>query len=151
MAGARRDDTTLAAWRALLLAHAGALRAIETDLAGQGTIPLGWYDVLLELEWAPDRRLRMQELGARAVLSRTRVSRIVDEMVAAGLVEKVPDPGDARATFTCISPDGRRQLRRTAPRYLGSIEANFTSLLAAGEQRTLADLLGRVAEHHGRS
>ncbi len=64
-------------------------RAIEADLAEQGGISLWWYDVLLELEWAPERRLRMQELGARAVLSRTRVSRIVDELVDAGLAERV--------------------------------------------------------------
>jgi hypothetical protein len=56
-------------------------------MANQRRLPLSWYDVLLELNSAPGRRLRMQELGNRVVLSRSRVrlraihgalSRIVD-------------------------------------------------------------------------
>ncbi|HEV2069752.1 MAG TPA: MarR family winged helix-turn-helix transcriptional regulator [Acidimicrobiales bacterium] len=150
MAGARGEDTRLAAWRALLLAHAGSLRAIEADLAEEGTISLWWYDVLLELDWAPERRLRMQQLGARAVLSRTRVSRIVDELVDAGLAQKTPDPGDGRATLACITAAGRRELRRAAPHYLRSIEDHFTSFITADEQRVLAEVLLRIARHHGR-
>src|SRR3954468_8756310 len=80
-----RDDTGLRAWRAMLLAYNAAVRAIDTELAGAHAIPLTWYDVLLELDAAPDRRLRMQELADRVVLSRTRVSRLVDEIAAAGL------------------------------------------------------------------
>ena len=49
-------------------------------------LTLAWYDVLLELNSAPDRRLRMSDLGERVVLSRTRVSRVVDELERAGLV-----------------------------------------------------------------
>ena len=67
------DDTDVAAWRAVLLAQSRALRAIERDMEAAGAIPLGWYDVLLELNAAPDRQLRMQDLAARAVLSRSRV------------------------------------------------------------------------------
>src|SRR4029450_4085475 len=85
----------IGAWRWLLLAHAAALRAIEADLRRAGTIPLTWYDVLLELNAGPDERLRMQELSDRVVLSRTRVSRLVDELVEEGLVERVPS-GEGR-------------------------------------------------------
>ena len=106
----RRPDP-FAAWRAVLLAQSRALRAIERDLDDAGVISLAWYDVLLELNAAPDRRLRMQELGLRAVLSRTRVSRIVSELESAGLVERVPDPDDGRATFATITTAGRAALR----------------------------------------
>ena len=70
-------ERDVAAWRALLLAHNRAVRAIEADLDATEAVPLGWYDVLLELQAEPDG-LRMQDLGERAVLSRTRVSRLVD-------------------------------------------------------------------------
>lgn len=142
------DDDRIAAWRAMLLAHAGAVRAIEDDLADAGGIGLGWYDVLLELNAAPKRRLRMSELGNRAVLSRTRVSRIVDELVKAGHVERVPDPDDGRASFACLTPAGRDELRRTAPLYLAGIERHFTSLLDDRERAVVASALLRVAEHH---
>lgn len=151
MAGTPRDDESVAAWRSLLLAHARAVRAIEADLGERGTIPLSWYDVLLELEWAPHRRLRMQDLGSRAVLSRTRVSRIVDELVEAGLADKLPDPRDGRATLASITDAGRRELRRAVPHYLRSIEEHFTSLVTADERRMLSTVLGRIADHHGSS
>jgi DNA-binding MarR family transcriptional regulator len=60
--------------------------------------------VLLELNAASGRRLRMSELGQRAVLSRTRVSRVVDELAAAGLAERQPDQAAADAD---IRPPGK--------------------------------------------
>jgi len=143
-----KSEDQVAAWRALLLAHSGAVRAIEADLAAAGTIPLSWYDVLLELNSAANRRLRMQDLAARVLLSRTRVSRLVDEIVQAGLVERMPDPDDGRATFAVITSTGRSELRRTAPRYLAGIDTHFTSLFTAEERKQLTGLLQRVADRH---
>ena len=138
----------LAAWRALLLAQSRAVRAIERDMQAAGVIPLGWYDVLLELNAAPDRRLRMQDLGARAVLSRTRVSRIVGELEAHGFVERVADPDDGRASLAAITPAGRAALRAAAPRYLAGIEQHFTRYLTPAMQRTVATALQRVVDAH---
>jgi DNA-binding MarR family transcriptional regulator len=90
-------------------------------------ISLGWYDVLLELNAAPQFQLRMQDLAARAVLSRTRVSRIVTELEAAGFVERRPDPSDRRAWLATISTQGRAALRRTAPLYLDGIDRHFNA------------------------
>ena len=142
------DDERIAAWRSLLLAQSRVLRTIEADLAKKGLLPLRWYDVLLELNGAPGRRLRMQELAGRVVLSRTRVSRVVDELVRAGLVQRVADPDDGRAAFAVLTKSGRDELRRTAPAYLAGIEAHFTGLLADEERAVLAQALGRVADHH---
>ncbi len=141
-------DDCVEAWRSLLLAHSGAVRAIEADLAAEGKIALSWYDVLLELNVAPQRRLRMQDLAARVLLSRTRVSRLVDDIVQAGLVERIPDPVDGRATFAAITPKGRQELRKTAPLYLASIQEHFTSLFSAKERAELTALLQRVARRH---
>jgi DNA-binding MarR family transcriptional regulator len=143
------DDTDrVSAWRALLTAQAGALRAIEEELARAGTIPLAWYDVLLELNAAPGRRLRMSGLADRVVLSRTRVSRVVDELVKEGLVARETDPDDRRSHFAVVTDAGRTQLRRAAPRYLEGIERHFTSLLTDDERSVIAMALGRVAAHH---
>lgn len=138
----------VAAWRAVLLAKSRAIRAIERDLDAASQISLTWYDVLLELNAAPDRRLRMQELGLKAVLSRTRVSRIVTELEAAGHVERVPDPDDGRATLASITADGRAALKQTAPVYLAGIQQHFTRHLTAAQQRAIAEGLQRVIDAH---
>lgn len=82
---------------------------------------LGSYDVLLELSVAPHRRLRMQELGERSVLSLSRVSRIVDDLTAQGLVSREPCPDDRRATFAALSDAGRSALRRADPPTCGAL------------------------------
>ena len=66
----KKEDAGVEAFGAFLRAHAVVLRRLEDDLEGGGGVPLGWYDVLLTLERAPGRRLRMQELGDSVVLSR---------------------------------------------------------------------------------
>ena len=141
-------DDRLSAWRALLLAQSRVLRAIEADLSRKRLLRLGWYDVLLELNAAPGRRLRMQELASQVVLSRTRVSRLVDELVKEGLVERLPDPDDGRAAFAVLTRPGRDELRRTAPAYLSGIEEHFTRFLDDAERAVISEALGRVADHH---
>ena len=113
------EDPEVAAWRGLLVAHSRLVPAIEADLRAAGQVPLYWYDVLLELNAAPGRRLRMSELGQRAVLSRTRVSRVVDELAEAGLAERQPDEADGRSSFAALTPP--RQKR--APARLARIPA----------------------------
>lgn len=137
----------VAAWRSMLLAHSRALRAIETDLEAAGAIPLTWYDVLLELNGA-DGRLRMQELGDRVVLSRTRVSRLVDELERRGFVTREPDDTDGRVTYAAITAAGKKVLRSTAPLYRRGIEEHFTRHLTTDEQHTVAAALGRVVDAH---
>lgn len=136
-----------AAWRALLLAHHRAVRAIEADLDAAGTIPLTWYDVLLELRARPEG-LRMQDLGERAVLSRTRVSRLVDELEARGLVARRPDPDDRRATIASITPAGEAAFRATAPTYLAKIDEHFNAHLTNRERVVIAQALQRVVDAH---
>jgi DNA-binding MarR family transcriptional regulator len=143
-----RDATDpLAAWRAVLLAQSKAVRAIEADLAAADDIPLGWYDVLLELNAAPDG-LRMQDLGLRAVLSRTRVSRIVTELEREGLATRTPDPTDGRVAVAGITSAGRAALRAAAPIYLAGIEEHFTRHLSIAQQRTIATGLQKVIDAH---
>lgn len=138
----------VALWATFLRTHAAVVRRLERQLADERGLALSWYDVLLELNSAPGRRLRMQELGERAVLSRTRVSRIVDELVGAGLVARQPDPDDRRATFAVITGAGRTVLRRAAPVYLRGIEEHFTAHLSDRELRVLGQSLQRVLDAH---
>lgn len=142
------DDAGVRAWRAMLLAYNAAMRAIDTEFDRAGTIPLTWYDVLLELTAAPEQRLRMQELADRVVLSRTRVSRLVDEMARAGLVAKTQDEADRRSVWACLTEAGAREHRETAPKYMRSIEEYFAAHLTEDEKNTLAEALERVHAAH---
>jgi len=139
------DDPCVAAWRGLLVAHSRLVPAVEADLRAAGQIPLSWYDVLLELSVAPGNRLRMSELGGRVVLSRSRVSRVVDELATAGLAERQPDVADGRSSFAVLTSRGKDALRRAWPVYREAIHRHLAARLTTQHCRELAALLERAA------
>jgi DNA-binding MarR family transcriptional regulator len=145
-----RDDDLLGAWSALLRFHAALVPAIDTELTGTTGIPLGWYDVMLELYEAHDRRMRMSELGAAAVLSRSRVSRVVDELERAGHIARVPNPDDRRSSYAELTAQGRAVFKKAAPVYLAAIKAKVGAVVpeseAAALRRVLEDALRRLNE-----
>lgn len=138
------SDTRAAAWAALLRVHAALVPQLDRELQAACGLPLTWYDVLLELNSAPGRRLSMGELGAVAVVSRSRVSRVVDQLAAAGLVAREANPDDRRSAYATITEAGRDRLRAAAPVYLGGIERHFTARMSAAEARGVAIALEKV-------
>src|SRR3954470_4188994 len=132
-------------WAALLRVHAAVVPQLERALASE-RMPLAWYDVLLELNSAPERKLRMTDLSARVVLSRERVSRVVDELEAAGLVRRERNAEDKRSFLATITPEGRKRLRVAAPVYLAGIEEHYTRHLTEEEMRVIGAALARVLE-----
>jgi DNA-binding MarR family transcriptional regulator len=142
----RRKDLSTGAWGALLQVHAALVPALDRRLQSAVGLPLSWYDVLLELAAAPERRLRMTDLGERVVLSRTRVSRLVDEMVAHGLLSRVGNPEDGRSAYASLTQEGLARYRKAAPVYLDGIDELFAGRLTDAELRTITGALGRVLE-----
>ena len=71
----------VAAWTALLRAHATLLRRLETDLERQTGLALADFDVLAQLAFAGGA-LRMTDLAARALVSRSGMTRRIERLVA---------------------------------------------------------------------
>ena len=139
------SEDGVAVWAALLRVHAAVVPKLGRALQGAG-LPISWYDALLVLNAAPDRRLRMSELGAKAVVSREQVSRVVTELERAGLVERQPNPDDKRSSYAAITAEGRQRLRAAAPTYLAAIQEHFSQHLSAQEVGTVAAALGKVLQ-----
>jgi DNA-binding MarR family transcriptional regulator len=138
------SDDLASTWGALLKVHAALVPRLDRELQEAHGLPLTWYDVLLELNSAPQRRLTMGELGAVAAVSRTRVSRVVDELVRAGLVSREPNPDDGRSAFAALTPAGRTALRKAAPTYVAAVRREFADHLTAQEAEVLARALRKV-------
>src|SRR4029453_15428420 len=134
---ARPDPVQLAAWRLLLEAHATVTELLEHELMEEGGLPLSRYDVLLNLSEAPGGRLRMQELSASVLLSKSGLSRLVDRMVEAGLVPRERCEDDRRGWFAVLTDQGRSALRRAAPIHLRGIHEHFTRHLDPEEVKAL--------------
>lgn len=140
----KRRDLAAEAWGSVLRTHAALVPRLDHRLQAQSGLSLAWYDVLLELNSAPGRRLRMSDLGDRVVLSRTRVSRLVDELCRAGLVVREANDDDGRSSFAVLTAEGRRVFRAAAPRYLDAIESEFAAGVSGADLATVRRVLDAV-------
>ncbi len=140
----RAADWRITVWRTFLRTHGSVIRQLERDLLAATGMPLSWYDVLLQLAEAPQRRLRMAELADRVLLSRSGLTRLVDRLQAEGLVTREPYPGDARGLYTVLTQAGFDRLRAAAPTHLAGIQEHWLSRFTDGELHMLHDLLGRL-------
>jgi len=140
----------LAVWRVFLRVHASLTRRLEHDLLVRHDLPLGSYDVLLQLAEAPQRRLRMTDLADRVLLSRSGLTRLVDRLTGDGLVERQSCPSDARGTFTVLTDAGLSRLREAAPTHLRGIEDYMTRRLEPAELDALGELLAKLLPEAGR-
>jgi DNA-binding MarR family transcriptional regulator len=142
----RATDWRIGVWRAYLRTHAEMVRRLERDLQAQADMPLGWYDVLLQLAEAPERRLRMADLAEKVLLSRSGLTRLVDRLAAEGLVIREPFPGDARGLYTVLTAAGLTRLRAAAPVHLAGIQQYWLSKFTDAELTELGELFGRLED-----
>ena len=139
----------MSAWLTLVQANSLLLDLLEADLMASHGMPLGWFEVLVQLTSAPDSRLKMQELAHSVLLSKSGVTRLVDRMEAAGLVARAACPTDRRAVYAVVTPEGREALRVALPRHLESLAERFTNHLTPGELNMLRTTLQKVLDAHG--
>ena len=137
-------DARLDAWRTFLQAHARVVRELERELQAEQGLALTDYDVLVQLAAVEGRRLRMSELADRLLLSRSGVTRLVDRLVSAGLVERVSCDDDRRGQWAALTDAGVRRLREASPTHLRGIAEHFLDRLSADELRSLQASLDRV-------
>jgi DNA-binding MarR family transcriptional regulator len=138
------DPLERRAWRAFLQAHARVIRRLEADLMAGDDLPLAEFDVLYQLSLADGRRLRMNELADRVLLSRAGITRLVDRLVADGLVGRVRCASDARGFFAVLTERGVDRLDVATPHHRESIRRYFLERLDRSELESLAGMLERA-------
>ena len=139
-----KRDPRLTAWRTFLRAHARVVRDLEQELQADQGIALTDYDVLVQLAASDGRRLRMSELADRLLLSRSGVTRLVDRLVAEGLLERVMCESDRRGQWASLTDAGRERLREASPTHLAGVERHFLDRFNADELPALERMLERV-------
>ncbi len=140
-----RTRAQIAPWRALLEAHSVVIDRLAGELEAEAGLPLGWYGVLLHLRESPTGRLRMHELADSLLLSRSAVTRFVDRMEDAGLVERRVCPTDGRGLEIAMTDSGRRTFRKAGRIHLRGIKEHFLAHISDAEAEMLVRTLRRVA------
>ena len=136
--------TELGAWRGLLRVHTALVRELDAELEAAHDLPLSSYDVLINLQSAPAKRLRMAELADSVLLSRSGVTRLVDRLVREGLIVRDTCESDGRGSFAVLTEEGEELLARARPTHLAGVRALFLRHFSDSELRTLAGLWEKV-------
>jgi DNA-binding MarR family transcriptional regulator len=133
----------LEAWASLLQAHATLVRRLESDLERETGLALADFDVLAQLARAGGE-LRMTELAARALISRSGMTRRVGRLVDEGLVRRADADADGRGVVVALTDAGIGRLTETAPVHARGISKLFVAPLDDQELAVLERALAKV-------
>ena len=138
----------LSAWRDLVRSHTAVTGAIERSLE-EAELPATWIEVLLRLNRTPDGSMRMQELAAQLIFSRSGATRLVDRMEDAGLVRRESCDTDRRGTFAVITEAGREAAMRGYPDLLDAARHHFADFLTEEDVEDLRRVCGKLLAAYG--
>ncbi len=132
------------AWFGFLRVHAALTKRLDADLVARCGLPLSAFEVLARVAGADEGHLRISELAHSALLSQSRVSRIVDALEADGYLERRTCATDSRVVHATITERGRELAEAASARHAAEVQSRFFAQLSDDEVRELASVWRRV-------
>src|SRR5437867_5188054 len=139
-------SAALDAWARLLRGHAALTRLVSAELRELHGLTINDYEALLVLSRAPDCAVRRVDLAQQLLLTPSGVTRLLDGLEAAGLVEKGQCASDARVTYAVLTEKGRERLHAASKSHLAAVRRTLEARFSDEELATLAELLARLAD-----
>jgi DNA-binding MarR family transcriptional regulator len=132
------------AWGALTRTHAAVTQRLQEALAQNDFPPLPWYEILATVSEAPEQRMRMGDLAEILVITRGGLTKLVDRLVKAGLLERTFCETDRRVSYATLLPAGEQMLAEMRPVIVGELQVAFSAKISTGEADSLRETLDRV-------
>jgi DNA-binding MarR family transcriptional regulator len=144
-----QQASALDAWIRLLRGHAATTRAISAQLVAEHGLTINDYEALLHLARADEGRMRRVDLAERLILTASGVTRLLDGLERAGLVERAACASDRRVTYAVLTEEGRAKLEAASKAHVADVRAFFEARFSEDELDSLAELLGRLPQDGG--
>jgi DNA-binding MarR family transcriptional regulator len=132
------------AWARLLRAYALTTRRLSAQLQAEHGLTINDYEALLQLSRSEGGRMKRVELARGLLLTPSGVTRLLEGLERAGLVERATCPTDLRVAYAQLTDEGRERVAAASCAHVGSVRALFGEHLSANQIDELADLLGRL-------
>jgi DNA-binding MarR family transcriptional regulator len=132
------------AWGSLTRTHAAIVGRLQEALAAADFPPLPWYEVLATVAEAPEQRMRMGDLAEALVITRGGLTKLVDRLVKAGLLERTFCETDRRVSYATLLPTGAETLAEMRPVVIAELRSAFAAKLSVAEAEELRETLERV-------
>lgn len=136
-------------WVRLLRAHAASTRALSAELQAEHGLSINDYEALLLLSRAEDGMMRRVDLAGQLLLTASGITRLLDGLEEAGLVERASCPTDRRVTYAVLTDAGHEKLVAASESHLAAVRAFFERRLTDEELTQVAELLGRLPGAEG--
>jgi DNA-binding MarR family transcriptional regulator len=140
------DDERIQLMGLIVRAHRRLTDSLGRELEQGVGIPLVFFDVLIHVGGAPDRRLTMSRLSADVALTTGGVTRLVDRMVEAGLVAREACPSDRRSIYVVLTPQGQAVLDQAVAAHIEGIDRHLMAHLNERDRAALEVALVKVLE-----
>jgi DNA-binding MarR family transcriptional regulator len=137
------DDALITTFGRLVEVQARLERRLGGDLEARFALPHVWFEVLIRLSRSDDGQLTMSALAEQVTLTTGGVTRLVDRMEAAGLVERRPCRTDRRVAYAAITDAGRAKLAEASEAHAANLRTVFDGF-SAKELTTLDAMLDRM-------
>src|SRR5512142_299455 len=118
------------AWRAWLFSSLLLQDVLDRELVHATGISHAYYEILVQLSEAPERRLRMSELADRSLSSRSRLSHAVSRLEERGWVRRETCPQDGRGQFAVLTDEGFAALEAAAPIHVEGVRTHLFEQLS---------------------
>ncbi len=115
------DDDQQDAWRRFLHATSLLQHRLDARLAERSDLSGTDYEILVFLSEAPGRRLRMSQLAAEVLVSKSRLTYRVDRLAARGFIDRETCPNDGRGTNALLTDKGFAALEAAAPGHVDDV------------------------------
>ena len=119
-------------------------RELEAESLTPRGLTINDFETMLHLSRAPDSRLRRTDLAQRLMLTPSGVTRLLEGLNEAGLIENRVCDDDARVTWAQLTAEGAETLACVGVTHSERLRAIFGETLSEGEVAQLSELLGRL-------
>jgi DNA-binding MarR family transcriptional regulator len=132
------------AWGALTRTHAAIVGRLQEALAASDFPPLPWYEVLATVAEAPEQRMKMGDLAEAMVITRGGLTKLVDRLIKAGLMERTFCETDRRVSYATLLPAGLDLLSEMRPVVVAELQIAFAANLSDRQADELRGMLEQV-------
>jgi DNA-binding MarR family transcriptional regulator len=133
-------------WRSLVEVLIRLPRVLDEQFDREAKVGMTEYAVLVALSEAPDGEVRMGELAEATALSRSRITRVVDDLARRSLVTRRKSEQDARSALAAVTTEGLAVLTAAYPGHLARVRKLVLDHITRSEMRTMTQVLARVLE-----
>ena len=132
------------AWRSLAQTHAAVSGRLQESLADAGLPPVAWFEMLAAIAGSETQSMKMGDLAEALVITRGGLTKLVDRLVKAGLIERTFCETDRRVSYASMLPAGAELLAEMIPVVSGELEVAFAANVSISEAESLRGTLDRV-------